>query len=283
MSKVALITGTSSGIGLSTAVVLARAGFTVIATMRNVNKADALRERAGREGVTLDIQPLDVSSTAAVDACVGDIVKRHGRVDVLVNNAGAGYVGTTEQTPLAEFERMMDVNFYGVVRVTKAVLPHMRAARSGRIINLSSVGGIIGQPFNDAYCAAKFAVEGMVESIAPLVRGFGIHVSLVEPGPVNTEYIANLRDSLDKRLASTDDPYAPLFQAYIQAVSTRYEAVGQSGDDVAQVILEAATAETPQLRYPTSELVKTIASKKYTDPTGNVVLALSGAVAKPAS
>ncbi|WP_394844742.1 SDR family oxidoreductase [Pendulispora brunnea] len=278
MPKIALVTGTSSGIGLSSAVGLARAGFTVIATLRDVKKAGPLRERAAREGVTLDIRALDVSVPTSVDAVVSEILTRYGKVDVLVNNAGAGYLGSLEQTPLTEFERMMDVNFFGVVRTTKALFPHMRAARSGRIITVSSVGGLLGQPFNDAYCAAKFAVEGLMESLVPMARAFGVHLSLIEPGPVNTEFVNNVLEATGRQPAASNDPYAPMLKSYMSAVEARYSSEAQTGDDIARIIVEAATTDAPHFRYPTSDMVKTVASYKYTDPTGNVVFKLSAAV-----
>ncbi|WP_394834252.1 SDR family oxidoreductase [Pendulispora rubella] len=278
MPKIALVTGTSSGIGLSSAVALARAGFTVIATLRDVKRAGPLRERAAREGVSLDIRVLDVSVTTSVDVLVSEIFTRYGKIDVLVNNAGAGFLGTMEQTPLSEFERMMDVNFFGVVRTTKAVFPPMRAARSGRIITVSSIGGLLGQPFNDAYCAAKFAVEGLMESLVPMARAFGVHLSLIEPGPVNTEFVANVLETSGRQTTPPNDPYAPMLRAYMGAVEARYAADAQSSDDIARVIVEAATADAPHFRYPTSDMVKTVASYKYTDPTGNVVFKWSAAV-----
>src|SRR5213080_757154 len=155
MARIALVTGTSSGIGLSTAVALARKDFTVVATMRNLGKAAALQARAKADGVALDVRQLDVQDEHSVDACVRDVLRDHGRIDVLVNNAGAGFLGTLEQTSFEDLRRTMDINFFGVWRVTRAVLPAMRTARSGRIISVTSIGGLIGQPFNDAYCAAS--------------------------------------------------------------------------------------------------------------------------------
>src|SRR5262245_30464278 len=129
---VALITGTSTGIGLSTAIYFARAGYTTIATMRDPTKADALRARASKGGVSVNFAKLDVQDDSSVEICVADVLKQHGRIDVLVNNAGAGMLGSTEQTPLAAAQRTLDINFFGVWRCTQAVLPAMRAAKAGR-------------------------------------------------------------------------------------------------------------------------------------------------------
>jgi NAD(P)-dependent dehydrogenase (short-subunit alcohol dehydrogenase family) len=276
MSRTALITGTSTGIGLSTAIALSRAGFSVVATMRDPGKADALLARAKREGLTVDVRALDVQDDDSVERCVGVVLCEHGHIDVLVNNAGAGHFGTTEQVSFDELSRTMDVNFYGVYRVTRAVLPSMRAARSGRIVSVTSIGGLVGQPFNDAYCAAKFAVEGMMESLAPVMKRLGVHISLIEPGPVLTEFVASARQRADAGPAVPDHAYQPLAEAYLAATQQAFSTVGQTGDDVAKVIVEAATAEAPQLRYATSEVVRGIVGRKYVDPTGASALALAG-------
>jgi NAD(P)-dependent dehydrogenase (short-subunit alcohol dehydrogenase family) len=148
----------------------------------------------------------------------------------------------------------------------------MRAAGSGRVISLSSVGGIIGQPFNDAYCAAKFAVEGMMESLAPVARRFGIFVSIVEPGAVNTSFVASVAGKAGGLMAVDDDPYRPILDAYLGATRQAFSG-GQVGDDVAKVILEAATAAQPHLRYQTSPTARRVAELKFADPDGDSVLA----------
>ena len=209
MSKIALVTGTSSGIGLSTAVLLAKSGFTTVATVRDVNKAEALRERAQREGVSLDIRRLDVGDQASVEGCVRETLAQYGRVDVLVNNAGVGHKGTLEQITIEELQQTLDVNFFGVARVTRALLPAMRAAGSGRIITVTSMNGVVGIPFSDAYNASKFAVEGLMEGLAPVMARFGVRISIIEPaqcawsseprGTRNTRRARPLRPTLTRR------------------------------------------------------------------------------------
>lgn len=278
MSRVALVTGTSSGIGLFTAVALAKAGWTTVATMRNPARADALRAKAATAGVTLDIRALEVQDAASIQACVDGVIRDHGRIDLLVNNAGSGYLGTMEETPFEDLQQVMDVNFYGVWRVTQAVFPHMRKAGQGRIITNTSIGGLIGQPFNDAYCAAKFAVEGFMESLAPVARRLGIHVSIVEPGPVKTEFVATVREKLSNAVArpTADGAYDAMRAAYLGA-SSQVFSMGQTGADVAEVFVRAATDETPHLRYVTSDMVRTIASRKYVDLDGDSIVAMTGA------
>jgi NAD(P)-dependent dehydrogenase (short-subunit alcohol dehydrogenase family) len=277
MKAVALVTGTSSGIGLFTAVQLAQAGFAVVATMRNPAKAEALTREAAAAGVELDVRALDVQDAASVTSCVNGVLGDYGRIDLLVNNAGSGFLGTLEETTFEQLTQVMDVNFYGVWRVTEAVFPHMRRAGSGRIVTNTSIGGLIGQPFNDAYCAAKFAVEGFMESLAPVASRLGIRVSIVEPGPVNTEFVSTVREKLGQaEPTEARAAYATMRESYL-AASSQVFAMAQSGADVARVMVEAATAAQPHLRYVTSDLVRTIAGRKYVDLTGDSIVAMTGA------
>ncbi|WP_224361369.1 SDR family oxidoreductase [Hyalangium versicolor] len=273
MAPIALVTGSSTGIGLSAAVRLAQAGFEVVATLRNLDKAEALRARAAAEGVRLDIRALDVASDSSVSQCVEGVLRSHGRIDVLVNNAGAGFLGSLEQTSPEALRRTMEVNFFGVWRVTQAVFPGMRERRSGRIISVSSIGGLIGQPFNDAYCAAKFAVEGFMESLAPVAQKLGIHVSLIEPGAVRTEFVNNVL-ATNNGAAGEVGAYQPLLDAYLSRTQGAYDSA-QTGDDIARIIVETATTAQPHLRYLTSDIVRGMAQRKYADVTGEAVLALT--------
>ena len=281
MEKVALITGTSSGIGLSAAVLLGQAGFHVVATMRDLAKSGLLKARAETAGVKLSFRQLDVQDETSVESCVSDTLAAHGRIDVLVNNAGAGYLGSLEQTPPDALRRTMDINFFGVWRVTRAVLPTMRAAGTGRIITVSSVGGLVGQVFNDAYCAAKFAVEGMMESLAPVAKRLGVRVSLVEPGPVNTEFVPSVQKSVEAAPHAPPpgrmEAYEGLMNGYIAVTREAFASMGQTADEVGRVIVEAATAAEPHFRYVTSDLVRGYVERKFVDPTGDSVMALSGA------
>ena len=188
-----------------------------------------------------------------------------------MNNAGAGFVGTTEQMALDDVRRVMEVNFFGTWQVTQAVLPHMRGAGSGRIITITSIGGLIGQPFNDAYCAAKFAVEGMMESLAPVMRPYGVHVSLIEPGAVRTEFVANV----GRPQEASQGPYHTMLSAYLDSVEGAY-AAGQTGEEVAEVIVQVAGEAQPKLRYQTSDMIRGLTARKYVDPTGESVLAITG-------
>ena len=270
-ANVAVVSGCSSGVGLHTAVRLAEAGFRVIATMRDTAKADPLRAAAVAAGVDVEIAPLDVTEQASIDAAVADAVARHGRIDLLVNNAGGGFLGSVEQTSDADLRRVMELNFFGVWNLTKAVLPIMRAAGSGRIVTVTSVGGLLGQPFNEAYCAAKFAVEGMMEGLAPLARNMGIAVCLVEPGPILTEFVNNVRAVSQGSIAGMTAPYDRFVQNYMASTGDVFAKYGQSGDDIARIIAHLATTAAPDFRTITSDFAKAMVAVKVVDPTGNSI------------
>jgi len=277
MSRIALVTGTSSGIGLSASVLLAQSGFAVVATMRDVAKGAPLEAKAKEAGVTLDIRRLDVQDDNSVNACLNEVLTTYGRIDVLVNNAGAGYLGTLEMTPFDALRQTMDLNFFGVWRVTQAVFPVMRTVRSGRIISVSSLAGLIGLPFFDAYSAAKFAVEGMMESLAPIAKRFGICVSLIEPGWVETGFASAVQKVFLGSPQPAREVYVPMLGPYIGRAREMSAKAGQTADDVAKIIVDAATTEVPHFRYATSEYARTTVSQKYVDPTGDSVIAASGA------
>lgn len=276
---VALVTGCSTGVGLHAAVRLAEAGWQVVATMRDTGKSAALLAEATRLGVEADIEvlALDVTEQASIDHAVADVLARHGRIDLLVNNAGAGFLGSVEQTSDADLRRTMEVNFFGVWNMTKAVVPHMRERGSGRIVSVTSVGGLLGQPFNEAYCAAKFAVEGMMEGFAPLARQMGIKVSLVEPGPINTEFVASVRSSSAQAIAGMNEPYAGMVASYMGATGNVFATFGQTGDDIARIIVDLAGQDNPQFRTITSDFAKAMVKPKVVDETGNNVIDLFAA------
>ena len=265
--RVALITGTSSGIGLATAVLAARRGFRTVATLRDTGRTERLRKAAADAGVELDVRALDVTDAGSVHTAFEGVLADHGRLDVLVNNAGAGHLGTIEQEPLSAVRETMEVNFFGVVEATKAALPALRAS-GGRVITVSSVGGVIGQPFNEAYCAAKFAVEGMMEALAPVAAAQGVTVCVVEPGAVATEFVNNV--GLDERLFAEAGPYAGSLRSYIAGVTETFQSA-QKADEVAAVILDAMTADAPAFRIQTSKWAEDFAAIKFADRDGSAV------------
>lgn len=264
---VALVTGTSSGMGMHAAVQLAQAGHTVVATMRSVGKADALRATASAAGVEVEVRALDVTDDAQARSVIESITADHGQIDLLVNNAGQGLVGTIEELTLDDLRAQIELNYIAVARMTRLVLGQMRARRSGRIVTVTSVGGVVGQPFNEAYCASKFATEGFMESLAPVAAQFGVHVSVVEPGAVVTEFLTNLSESWE---AAEAGDYRDLFDAYVKRTAAAFTNA-QTAAEAAVVIVEACTAASPQLRYQTSPIAKAFAGAKLADLDGSAI------------
>jgi NAD(P)-dependent dehydrogenase (short-subunit alcohol dehydrogenase family) len=269
--RVAIVTGCSSGIGLATAVVFARAGWAVTAVVRDLGRSAALRDAVDSAGADATIVAADVRDAVAVDRVVGDVVRRHGRIDVVVSNAGVGVDGTLEELTVDDFRDALDVNFLGTVRMVKAVLPVMRAAGQGRIIAVSSIAGVLGQPFNDAYCASKFALEGLFESLHPVAASVGVELVVVEPGPVTGEFVAKSSGPLER------DPSAPYAAARARfgTIQASGYAHAQSNQEVADVILHAATIEAPPLRMQTNDAATRLVALKLKDLDGSRVTGLT--------
>ena len=268
--RVALVTGTSSGIGLWTAVGLADAGLRVVATMRDTTRAEPLKAAAAEAGVELEIRALDVTDRSGAAACIAGVLDDHERLDVLVNNAGRGSVATLEQLDDAALQEQLDVNFLGVAAVTRLVLPVMRAAGHGRVITVTSVGGVVGQPFADAYCAAKFAVEGLMQSLAPVMSRFGVEIGVVEPAAVGSDFVANtsVHQNTD---SDPDDPYTQLLNAYLARTANAF-ATAQHPREAAAVVVEAATTQAPKFRWQTSALAAAFTGLSIADQDGSRVL-----------
>ncbi|MGX2992957.1 SDR family NAD(P)-dependent oxidoreductase [Streptomyces sp. JNUCC 64] len=268
--RTVLITGTSSGIGLATAVAAARAGWNVVATLREPGRADALRAALAEAGVVerVRIERLDVTDPASVTAAVSGAVTRYGRLDAVVANAGIGQLGTVEQIGVEPFRSVMETNFFGVVELVLAALPRLRAD-GGRIVAVSSLGGVIGQPFNEAYCAAKFALEGFLESLAPVAASTGVRVSVVEPGPVASEFVNRLGPSVPA-LVERAGPYEAAFKSYLETTAGYFDQA-QSADGAADVVLDALTAGRPAFRIQTSGLARDLARIKLADVDGSAV------------
>jgi NAD(P)-dependent dehydrogenase (short-subunit alcohol dehydrogenase family) len=260
------MTGSARGIGKAAVLAFAGRGDTVVATVRNPSTADELRAAAAAATGRIEVVGLDVADGAAVDEVMGDVLERHGRVDVLVNNAGAPFTATLEELTIEDIQRSLEINFLGVARTTKAVLPSMRAAGSGHLIAVTSLGGVVGQPFQDAYCAAKFAVEGLYESLHPVAAAFGVKVSIVEPGPVETGFF-EVEAPLDPAVSA---PFAVL-HARRNAVMKSGDGRRRSADETGEFIAAVADEEQPVLRYQTGGLVRAIAAMKLKDMDGQVI------------
>ncbi|MET9696150.1 SDR family NAD(P)-dependent oxidoreductase [Streptomyces sp. NPDC006529] len=274
--KTVLITGTSSGIGLAAAVGAARAGWHTVATMRDTGRADALRRAAEEAGVSglVEVARLDVTDAASVAECVAGVVARHGRLDAVVNNAGAGFAGTVEQQGMGPVRAAMEVNYFGVVEVTLAALPHLRAS-GGRIITVTSVGGVVGQPFNEAYCAAKFAVEGFMESLAPVAASVGVLVSVVEPGAVTSEFVASQRLDVPAMVEAAG-PYGGALRAYVEHAMSSYGAdTSQTSAEAAGPVVALLDAPEVPLRVQTSPWARDFVAAKLADLDGSAVQAVT--------
>ncbi|WP_437297750.1 SDR family NAD(P)-dependent oxidoreductase [Sorangium sp. So ce426] len=215
MGHLVLVTGSSSGIGLATAVACAAAGHRVIATMRRPEKAGALLAAAGARGVTIEIEQLDVAAASAPDR-VREILEKHGPAYALVNNAGIAVGGAFEEQADGDVRAQFETNVFGLMAVTRAVLPAMRGAGRGRIVNVSSISGLVGLPGVSAYAATKHAVEGFSEALRWEVAPFGVHVCLVEPGTFKTEiFYENQRRGAH---VSLDGPYGAMTRAIEQMI-----------------------------------------------------------------
>ena len=242
MKKIALVTGASSGIGETTAKQLAAKGYTVYAAARSMDKLNAIATEA--------IKPiaLDVTDEASMQACVQTILDAEGHIDVLVNNAGYGSHGAVEDIPMAEARRQMDVNVFGLVRMSQLVLPSMRERRQGKIVNISSMAGRVWTPFAAWYHASKFAVEGLSASMRLELKPFGIDVILIEPGGVVTPWsdiaVQHLRDAAKGGAyeAAANATAERLEQTYRGRLMTKPETIGKC-------IVKAVEAARPRTRY----------------------------------
>jgi NAD(P)-dependent dehydrogenase (short-subunit alcohol dehydrogenase family) len=232
MTKTVLITGASKGIGRATAIRLTAMGHIVFGTSRTPPSVPQEK---------FELLPLEVHSEESVAACVETVMAKAGRIDVLINNAGVSVLGALEESSLDEVKAVFETNVYGVLRVTNAVLPIMRRQRAGQIINMSSIGGLIGVPFLGVYCASKFALEGYTESLRHEVKALGIQVSLVEPGDIHT-------DIYEPDTAMTFNDYANARRRFT-AIHSKSMAQAPPPEIVANVISKIVESKSPRLRY----------------------------------
>lgn len=239
--------------------------------MRNLSKADALIEAAGRTlGRTLEIKQLDVCDEASIKACVDSLPER--RVDILISNAGIGLIGPIECQSIDEMKTLMDTNFFGLVRLMREILPDMKRRKKGHIVVVSSVMGIQGILFNDVYAASKFALEGFCESLAIQVLKFGLNVSLIEPGPVITEFERKVyEEGLKIDLSKADKVTADMFtNVYLKSYKQIFETLGQVPEDVAEHTFKVITMDNPPFRHQTNTLYTPMTTLKYADPGGDL-------------
>lgn len=244
---VVLITGCSSGFGLLAALQFARKGDQVYATMRNPAKAGELEKAKNEEKLAIEVLQLDVTDEASVTSAVRQVIDAAGRIDVLVNNAGIGAHGPIEETDDDEAKEIFETNFFGALRTIRAVLPQMREQKAGTIVNVSSLAGRVGVPFDGIYSASKFALESATEALHFEVHPFGIRMALIEPGGFETVFSANRRTA---HRYTEGSPYVEYDQRFEQAL-TRLPTGGERADPqvVAEAIYNAVHDEEPKLRY----------------------------------
>jgi NAD(P)-dependent dehydrogenase (short-subunit alcohol dehydrogenase family) len=243
-----LVTGSSTGLGLETALYLAGRGFTVYATVRDPNQQAHLLQEAERRHVALEVLPLDVTDRASIEAAVAEIVARSGTIFGLVNNAGIGLRGCVEDLTADEIRNVFEANVFGTIAVTQCVLPHLRAAGRGRIVTISSVGGRISSFGLAAYCGSKFALEGFGEALALEIAPFGLQAILIEPGIIKTTRWTSNRGTARKALAA-ESPYYALFQRSEMLADERVEKSKTQPADVAKAVHHALTTPRPRMHY----------------------------------
>ncbi len=241
MSKTALVTGASSGIGEATARRLHDLGYTVYAAARRVERM------ADLEALGVRVLRLDVTDDASMTAAVDRIIAETGQIDLLVNNAGYGSYGAVEDVPMEEARYQVEVNLFGLARLTQLVTPHLRERRTGRIVNISSIGGKGSEPLGGWYHATKYAVEGLSDALRMELRPFGIDVVVIEPGAIRTEWGGIVHETLTK--VSGDTAYADQATQLMRFHRSAIERLGVGPEVIADAIADAATARRPKTRY----------------------------------
>jgi short-subunit dehydrogenase len=243
--KTVLVTGCSSGIGYATCLMFARNNFATYGSARDLSKAERIQEITNREKLPLKIIRLDVNEDESIRIAIQEIISDSGRIDILINNAGYGMFGPIEEISIEEIKEQFETNFFGTIRLIKAIVPIMRKQRNGTIVNISSMVGRFGVPLNAAYVSSKFALEGLSESISFELQEFGIKVILVEPGVIQTDFFQNLKI----RGNDTKSRYYKLMDKRIAFLKGAMKNSVSSSDQVANTILHAVNSRDPDMRY----------------------------------
>jgi NAD(P)-dependent dehydrogenase (short-subunit alcohol dehydrogenase family) len=243
--RTVLVTGCSSGIGLATCHVLSRNNFLTYGTVRNLSKAKKIQDLINRESLPLKILQLDVNDNQSIKLAVKRILSDTGTLDVLINNAGYGMFGPIEEITTQEVKKQFETNFFGIIRLIKAIVPIMRKQGNGIIVNISSMVGKFGVPLNSAYVSSKFAVEGLSESIKFELEEFGIRVIVIEPGVVKSDFFQNVR----VKGTDSNSPYHKLMKMRVSFLDKAMKNSTTSSYDVASTILDALNSKDPKFRY----------------------------------
>ena len=244
MEKIALVTGSSSGIGYETSLALARKGYHTFASMRDTGKSKKILEAAKKENLMIDVIALDVDNEDSTKSAISKIMSQKGRIDVLVNNAGYGLFGCLEDISIADLKQQFETNLFGIVRLIQETAPIMRKQGSGIIVNVSSVAGRIGFPGSPAYISSKFALEGLSESMRYELSPFGIKTIIIEPGVIKTNFISSMKVEKGK----PDSPYKDIIDKVYKGIKMMAE-MGTHPSEVANTIIKAIEAKEPLPRY----------------------------------
>jgi len=276
--KVVIVTGASTGIGLFAAVQFASEGWITYATLRNLAKQDELKKAIEEKKLQnkLHVIELDATKDDTVKKAIAHVLAKEGHIDAVVNNAGAGWFGAVESFSDADLQAQFDVNLFGVIRVIRAVLPHFRERKAGRIVNVSSVIGTVALPYNAVYCSSKFALEGLSVGLHDEVAPFGVKVVLVEPGFTKTKFGNAITPA---SLKIPNEPYKAAVDATLAYIGKQLETATEA-ETVANVIFKATTDAKPQFRYQCTEQDAAFVAAALKDPTGlNKGLAAGAAAA----
>jgi NAD(P)-dependent dehydrogenase (short-subunit alcohol dehydrogenase family) len=255
VEKVALVTGSSSGIGFETALLLSKSGFHTYASMRNLEKSKNITEIVNTENLPLRVIQLDVNDDISVKNAINKIIAENGRIDVLINNAGYGLFSPIEDITLDQVKEQFETNFFGVVRLVKEVLPVMRKQRNGIIVNVSSGAGRVAIPVSSAYVATKFALEGLSESMRYELKEFGINIIIIEPGVIRTNFVENMKTAGTR--SRSESPYADLIGRTLKGFGGLMDN-SSPPKLVAEAILNAITSKEPEIRYVVGDDAKSI-------------------------
>jgi NAD(P)-dependent dehydrogenase (short-subunit alcohol dehydrogenase family) len=255
LQKTVLITGATDGLGRAAALLLAQRGYRVFAAGRSAEKRAQLDTLSREKNLSLETVELDVCDDASVQRAVANVLAKTGAIDVLFNNAGVNFTAAVEDLRMEDWRRQFETNFFGVLRVTQAVVPHMRERRHGRIIMMSSVSGFVTAPTQGAYSSSKFALEAMSNALRLELYPFGVHVVLIEPGYIVTGIqqaaLELFKPYMDKM---NNGPYAPLYARFFESVTGSRAESKTTPEDCARVILQAIEAPNPRIRYGVTQL-----------------------------
>ena len=243
--RTVLVTGCSSGIGLATCHVLSRNNFMTYGTVRNLSKAKKIQDLMNMDDLSLEILRLNVNDNQSIKLAVKKILNDTGRIDVLINNAGYGMFGPIEEITTQEIKKQFETNFFGAIRLIKAIVPIMRKQGKGTIVNISSMVGRFGVPLNSAYVSSKFAVEGLSESISFELEEFGIRVIVIEPGVVKSDFFHNVK----VKGVNLESPYHELMERRVNFLDKAMKNSLTCSYDVASIILDALNSKDPKFRY----------------------------------